>query len=159
MPGALFMNFTATYNTVRHRGFTCKLLCLLPDRHKVSLIMELVRNCSFTLTICTGSQSKLRRPKNGVSQGSVLAPLLFNIYTHGLTVTISRKFFYTDDIAIMHLTSNWKTLEETLSQDLTTITLYLQKWKLKLSTAKTVLAAFHLNSKEIRRKLYITVEV
>ena len=42
---------------------------------------------------------------------------------------------------------------------MTTISSYLQKWKLKLSTAKTVLAAFHLNNKEARRELFISVEV
>ena len=122
------------------------------------IIMELVRNRSFILTTGTGSQSKLRRLKNGVPQVSILAPLLFNIHIHDLSVTIARKFAYSDDLAILHLTSNWKTLEETLSQDRSTISLYFQKWKLKLSAAKTVSAPFHLNSKEARRELSISVE-
>ena len=37
-------------------------------------------------------------------------------------------------------------------------TRYIHKWKLKLSTAKTVSAAFDLNNKEARCGLYITVE-
>ena len=47
---AVLVDLTAACDTVWHRGLTCKLLQLLPDRHMVSLIMELVRNCSFTLT-------------------------------------------------------------------------------------------------------------
>ena len=47
--GAVFVNLTAAYDTVWHRGLTCKLLRLLPDKHKVKMIMELVRNLSFTL--------------------------------------------------------------------------------------------------------------
>ena len=112
----------------------------------------------FTLTTGTGSQSRLRRLRNGVPQGSVLAPLLFNIYIHDLPVTIAKKFAYADDLAILHSASNWQTLEGTLNQDLATLSSYLQTWKLKLSTAKTVSAAFHLNNKEARRELSISVE-
>ena len=42
--GALFVDLTAAYDTVWHRGLTCKLLRLLPDKHMVTMIMELVRN-------------------------------------------------------------------------------------------------------------------
>ena len=49
--GAVFVDLTAAYDTVWHRGLTCKLLRLLPDKHMVCMIMELVRNRSFTLTI------------------------------------------------------------------------------------------------------------
>ena len=48
--GAVFINLTAAYDTVWHRGLTCKLLRLLPNKHMVRMIMELVRNRSFTLT-------------------------------------------------------------------------------------------------------------
>ena len=78
--GAVFIDLTAAYDTVWHRGRdTFKLLRLLPDKHMVKMIMELVRNRSFTLTTGDSKQSRLRRLKNGVPQGSVLAPLLFNI--------------------------------------------------------------------------------
>ena len=39
--GLVFVNLTAAYDTVWHRGFTCKLLRLLPDKHMVRMIMEL----------------------------------------------------------------------------------------------------------------------
>ena len=87
----MFVELTAAYDTVWHRGLTCKLLRLLPDRHMVHMIMEMVRNRSFTLTTGNGQGNRLRRLKNGVPQGSVLAPLLFNIYTSDLPATISRK--------------------------------------------------------------------
>jgi len=85
-----------------HRGLTCKLLQLLRDRHMAHMIIEMVSKRSFTLTTGNGQRSGLRRLKNGVPQGSVLAPLLFNIYTSDLPATISRKYAYADDLAIMH---------------------------------------------------------
>ena len=153
--GAVFIDLTAAYDTVWHRGLTCKLLRLLPDKHMVRMIMELVRNRSFTFTTSDSKQSRLRRLKNGVPQGSVLAPLLFNIYTYNHPSMISRKFVYADDLALPHFSGNWKDLEETLSQDMSTLSAYLQTWRLKLSHTKTVTAAFHLNNREAKRELKV----
>ena len=71
--GAVFVDLTAAYDTVWHHGLTCKLLRLLPDNHMIRIIMELIRNRSFTLTTGDSKRSRLRRLKNGVPQGSVLA--------------------------------------------------------------------------------------
>ena len=146
--GAVFVNLTAVYDTVWHCGLTCKLLRLLLDKHMVRMIMELVRNRCFTLITGDSKQSRLRRFKNGVPQGSFLAPLLFNIYTYDLPSMIFRKFAYADDLALLHSSRNWKDLEGTLSQDMSTLSGYLQTWRLKLSHTKTVTAAFHLNNRE-----------
>ena len=88
--GAVFVDLTAAYDTVWHHGLTCKLLRLLPDKHMMQMIMELIRNRSFTFFIGDSKRSRLRRLRNGLPQGSVLAPLLFNIYTYDLPSTISR---------------------------------------------------------------------
>ena len=117
--------------------------------------MEAVRNRSFTLTTGDSKQSRLRRLKNGVPQGSVLALLLFNIYTYDLPSMISRKFAYADGLALLHFSGNWKDLEGTLSQDMSTLSAYLQTWRLKLSHTKTVTAAFHLNNREAKRELKV----
>ena len=153
--GAVFVDLTAAYDTVWHRGLTCKLLRLLPDKHMVRMIMELVRNRSFTLTTGDSKRSRLRRLKNGVPQGSVLAPLLFNIYTYDLPSTTSRKYVYADDLALLHSSGDWKALEGTLSQDMATLSAYLQTWRLKLSHTKTVTAAFHLHNREAKRELSV----
>ena len=100
---AVFIHLTAVYDTVWHRGW-----------HMTSLITKRIRNRSFTFTTGTGSQSRLRSLKNGVPQGS------------DLPVTAVRKFSYADDLEIRHSTSNWKTLKETLSQDIITLFSYLQ---------------------------------
>ena len=155
--GAVFVDLTAAYDTVWHRGLVCKLLRLLPDKHMVKMIMELVQNRSFTLTTGDGKRSRLRRLKNGVPQGSVLAPLLFNIYTYDLPALVSRKYAYADDLALLHTSENWQELEGVLSQDMSTLSAYLQTWRLKLSENKTVSAAFHLNNREAKREIKVTI--
>jgi len=46
-------------------------------------------------------------------------------------------------------------VEGVLSKDMATVGEFLQTWKLKLSTRKTVSAAFHLNNKEAKRELKV----
>ena len=81
---------------------------ILPDRHIVSFVMELVRNYS--------------------------------------------------DLAIMHSAEDWQSLEETPTQDMATLSSYLQKWKLKLCIIKMVTAAFHLYNKEATREFKVAAE-
>ena len=62
---------------------------------------------------------------------------------------------YADDLALLHSSGNWKDLEGTLSQDMSTLSAYLQTWRLKLSHTKTVTAAFHLNNQEAKCELKV----
>ena len=124
--GAMFVNLTAAYDILWHRGFTCKLLRLLPDKHMIWIIMERVQNRSFTLSTGDSKQNRLRRLRNGLSQGSVLALLLFKIYTYDLLSMTSQKYTYVDDLALLYASRDWKAVEDTLSQDMTTLSAYFQ---------------------------------
>jgi len=55
----------------------------------------------------------------------------------------------------MHADGDWLTVEGALSKDMATLSEYLQTWKLKLSTTKTVSAVFHLNNMEAKRELKV----
>ena len=46
-------------------------------------------------------------------------------------------------------------LERTLSEGMTTLSAYLQTWRLKLSHAKTVTTVFHLHNREAKRELKV----
>ena len=56
---------------------------------------------------------------------------------------------------MLHFSGNWKDLEGTLSQDMFTLSAYLQTWRLKLSHTKTVTAPFNLNNREAKRELKV----
>ena len=141
---------TTLYGTAASPASWCS--CCSIDM--VHMIMEMVSNRSFTLTTGNSRRSRLRRLKDGVPQGSVLAPLLI-IYVSDLPTTVSRKYAYADDLAIMHADGDWQAVEGVLTKGMATVSEYLQTWKLKLSTTKTVSAAFHLKNKEAKRKLKV----
>ena len=103
------------------------------DKHIVRFIMEMLSNRSFWLHISNGQSSSVRKLKNGVPQGSVLAPMLFNIYIHDLPATQSSKYDCADDLAIFLSKLSWESLEKGLSEDLNILSSYLKNWHLKLS--------------------------
>ena len=78
------------------------------------------------------AQKQIATPSKWRPSRIGLGPLLFNIYIHDLTALIAKKFAYADDLAIMHSAENWQMLERVLTQDMATLSNYLQKWKLKL---------------------------
>ena len=69
--GAVFMDLTAAYDTVWHRGLHLKLQRLLSCSHLTDFIMELLYTRSFVLYTSDGQRSRPHRLKNGVAQGSV----------------------------------------------------------------------------------------
>ena len=74
---------------------------------------------------------------------------------YDLSSMISKKFAYADDLALLHSSRNWKDLKWTLSQDMFSLSVYLQTWRLKLSHTKTVMTAFHLNNQEAKCELKV----
>ena len=66
-----------------------------------------------------------------------------------------QKYAYADDLVSLYASRNWKVVEDTLSQNMTTLSAYLQTWRLKLSITKLVTAAFHLNNREAKREVNV----
>ena len=72
-----------------------------------------------------------------------------------MPTTVSRKYAYADDLAILHADGDWQAVVRLLSKDMITVSECLQNLKLKLITTKTVSAAFQLNNKEAKREFKV----
>ena len=123
--GVALVDLTAAYDTVWLRGLHLKPLRTLPNRPMVSFVVELLTNRSFTLRSSDGQVSRLRRIHNGVPQGSTLAPTLFNIYISYIPKTTSKQYGHADDFALLAAHQTWEKVEETLNQDMQSLSEYL----------------------------------
>ena len=103
---SVFIDLTAAYDTVWHHGLHVKLQQMLTSNHLINFIMELLYTRSFTLFTSDGQKSRSFTLKNGVAQGSVLAPTLYNFYTADFPKTSGNCFMYADDVAITYSASN-----------------------------------------------------
>lgn len=90
---------------------------------------------------------------NGLPQGSVLAPILFNLYTSDLPNTISKMFIYADDICVVCKKKQLNDCETTLDKDLKTLGAYFKQWRLRPNPDKTESSLFRLNNKSAYHSL------
>ena len=141
---SVIIDLAAAYDTVWHQDLRVKLQRMLTSNHLINFIMELLCTRSFTLFTSDRQKSRSFRLKNGVVQGSVLAPTLYNICTADFPKTSGNRFMYPGDVTTTYSASIIAKVEENLSNDMKTICQYLHNWHLKLSQSKTVLPLFHL---------------
>ena len=130
---------------------------VIPDKSLVNFIMTTIASRSFIMHV-GADRSKQRFLKNCLPQGSVLAPLLFNLYTSDLPKTQSKKYIYADDIAFMISVKTFGPIEQSLSEDLDNMSRYFNNWRLKINTGKTVCTSFHLAHRLAKYQLQVTCE-
>ncbi len=151
--GAVLVDLTAAYDTVNHRALLFKVAQILRNTTLVRIIHSLLVNCRFYVKM-EGKKSRWHTQRNELLQGSVLAPVLFNIYTNDQPEYPNiRRFIYADDLCIATQSNSFSDIEGRLSNALNTLSTYYKKWHLNANPNKTQVCAFHLNNREANRKL------
>ena len=153
---AASVDLSAAYDTVQHRLMIRKLMDMTGDIYLCQVIRGLLSNRRFIVQL-NDKKSRWRSQKNGLPQGSVLAPLLFNIYTNDQPLpTDCSRLIYTDDICITTQQSDFQHVEQTLELALDEMSIHYSSNHLKPNPAKTQICCFHLRNRDAKRKLDVT---
>lgn len=144
---AAFLDVQQAFDRVWHRGLLAKIKESLP--HSLFPIMaSYLADRSFQVKQ-GDARSTILNSVAGVPQGSVLGPVLYNIFTSDLPtsedITVAT---YADDIAYLASDTNPKTASTILQRQLDSTYHWLQKWRIRASAAKSHHITFTLRRED-----------
>ena len=134
------IDFSAAFDRVNHQGILYKLSSVGIGGSVLSILTQFISNRSQHVMV-NACRSKLVNVVSRVSQGSVLAPLLFLLYTSELFSILENKLIgYADDSTLKAVVPSpgvRVTVAESLSRDLVKVREWCDLWGVKLNASKT----------------------
>lgn len=138
---AVFLDVSQAFDKVWHTGLLYKLRLHLPTNY-FCIIKSYLLGRHFKVKV-QNELTPLFPINAGVPQGSVLAPLLYLIYTADLPSTPNATTAtFADDTAIMVSNDNPGTASLLLQVNLDLIQNWLKKWRIKINEAKSTHVTF-----------------
>ncbi|KAL1445918.1 hypothetical protein WDU94_000020 [Cyamophila willieti] len=154
--GVAFIDLSAAYDTINHNRLFYKIYQVTKDYKLTSFVKCIMQNRSFYVSF-QDKKSRWRRKKNGLAQGSVLAPTLYNIYSNDQPMCYNTRLFrYADDSAVAAQASTFVEVENILTRSLETLSTYFSQNHLRPNPQKTQVCAFHLKNRDAKTELKIT---
>jgi retron-type reverse transcriptase len=145
---AVFLDIEKAFDTTWHTGLLYKLAKLKFPLYLIKLINSYLINRKFRFSM-EGEISTPRTMQAGVPQGSVLAPLLYNLYINDIPRTLGVHFgLFADDTCIYATDRNERYVIRKLQRGLNVIEIWCEHWNIKINEDKTRAVYF---SKRIRR--------
>ena len=154
-----FFDISRAYDQVWHAKLLQKLNKIGISGNMYNFIRSFLSDRSMQVR-WKGATSTTKGVSMGVPQGSVIAPLLFNIMVHDVPTTVKGKVvltMYADDLAIrtdthfrrLHTNSSWVKHSMKLFQEAVDgVVHFMQVNGFALSSQKTVFVPFHTNTSQ-----------
>lgn len=135
--GAVLLDVAKAFDSVWHRGLIHKMRLNGISLPMCQIISSFLQNRKFRIKMST-CKSTVRPIEAGVPQGSVLAPMLFNIYVSDLPALPGASMaLYADDTAILVTSRSVEIVERRLQEYLEILQEWYSKWRIKVNTEKS----------------------
>lgn len=139
-----FLDVGQAFDKVWHNGLFFKLKKIGLPKYLQLLLKSFLNNRSFRVKI-NNSLSSAKPILSGVPQGSILGPLLFNIFLSDMPVPIDAELaLYADDTAIITQHADIDRCKDLLQQSVDLIVNWFTKWRLNLNPTKCEAKIFSL---------------
>lgn len=143
---AAFLDVQQAFDRVWHKGLLYKIKKYLPHSY-YQLMVSYLSNRMFQVKL-REARSSLYSCKAGVPQGSVLGPVLYNIFTCDLPQTCQVAVAtFADDAAFLTTSRDPVEASRLLQIQLNSTNSWLNKWRIKASAPKSHHITFTLNRK------------
>ncbi|KAL1137830.1 hypothetical protein AAG570_009526 [Ranatra chinensis] len=145
--GALFIDIEKAFDRVWHEGLLYKLIKLgIPDG-LTNILGSYLTNRHFRVQI-DSHKSQWKQIRAGVPQGSLLGPVLFNLYINDIPQTDGTEIaMYADDTTF--LTQSWhpKLVHHKLQNAVSKAEEWFKKWRMNVNASKCVALFFTKRAK------------
>lgn len=156
MLGAVFLDIEGAFDAVQGDILARDLWELSFPPNLIFLLVKYISNRK--LNIILGNKSTTRVAKKGLPQGSVLSPILFNIYMFKIISEIPENckiLLYADDCVVYTAANSWDSVKSRLENAMKITAQNLKEEGLKLAENKTKLCCF--TKKHLKGKIYIDI--
>lgn len=141
---AAFLDVAQAFDKVWHDGLLYKLHLFGFPHYLTKLIQSFISERTFSVKI-NSSFSAIRKIEAGVPQGSILGPLLFNLFVADLPEPHNASLaLYADDTAILSQHKNLNEAVELLQQATNEIVAWFKSWRIVLNSNKCQVKIFSL---------------
>lgn len=140
--GAVFLDIEKAFDRVWIKGLLFKLIKINTPSHIIKIIDSYLNNRHFSIVV-NNTFSTYRKTLAGVVQGSILGPVLFNLYVNDFPKYQSNALcMYADDTAILHSSKSFAMVSLSINHHLLLVEQWLKNWKIKINIDKTVAVMF-----------------
>lgn len=134
--GACLIDLEKAFDTVWIEGLLFKLIKKKFPENLIAMISEIITNKKFLVTDGINISKLKFKVKNGLQQGMVNSPILYNIYSSDLLASLSNTIAYADDLIVYETGKKIEDIQEKVQSAFDFVQMYCNNWKLKININK-----------------------